>query len=113
MVGSIAVPSDTVEEAMGIAAEHVGDRLFAIPDGEVGLRRMWAPALGPMIFYDHPDIVQVDEDSDFKPIPAPIGPLGGCRIRPGVDEVDLGGLLPYAEAAISSYEHLLELRARG
>ena len=113
MVGSIAVPTDTVEEAMGVAAEYLGDRLFAIPDGEVGPRQMWAPGVGAAVFLNHPDIVLVGEESGFTPVQTPLGPLGACRIRPGVTEVSLEGCLPYATAAIAGYENLLAQRERG
>ena len=114
MVGSMAVPSDTVEEAMGIAAEHLGQRLFAMPDGEVGThRQMWAPGVGAQVFRNHPDVVLVDEASGFPSVETPLGLLGASRIRPGVEEFSLEGHLPYADAAIAGYQHLREMRERG
>jgi hypothetical protein len=113
MVGSMAVPSDSTEEAMQIAAEGLGDRLFALPDGEVGQRSMWVAGLGVLSYYDHPDIEQAGEADGFRPVPGPFGPLGACRIRPGAGEVSLDGHLPYADAALSSFEQFRALKARG
>lgn len=113
LVGSMVVPSDTVEEAMGIAAECIGDRLYAIPDGEVGPRLMWGPGMGALALKDHPDVVLGGEEDGFSPRDSPVGPLNAYRIRPGVSDVSLDGRFPYADAAISSYEHLREMRARG
>lgn len=113
MVGSMAVPSDTVEEAMAIGAEGLGDRLFALPDGEVGLRAIWVAGLGALSYFEHPEIEQVGEDSGWPIIPGPLGALGSCRIKPRVERVSLVGHLPYAPAALSSYEIFKARKAAG
>ena len=113
MVGSMGVPSDTIEEAMGTAAKHLGDRLFALPDGEVGVRQMWAPGAAAAALKNHPDLLLDGEDFGVKVLQTPLGPLGAYRIKPGVSHVSLDGRFPYADAAISSYKHLCEMRDRG
>lgn len=108
MVGSMAVPTDTIEEAMQIAAEGLGEDLFALPDGEVGTRSVWVAGLGALTYYEHP---QIDAQAEgLASVPGPFGPLGSCRIRPGADPVSLDGDLPYAPAALSSYENFRALK---
>jgi len=104
LVGSIPVASDTCEEALRLCAKAVGDRVFALPDGEVGDRRMWIGGLGKTTFSRHPDL---------EPAPAIVAPFGAYRPKPGVAALSLNGYLPYADAALSSYEHFRELRHAG
>ncbi|MGC2048688.1 MAG: hypothetical protein WA635_08760 [Gallionella sp.] len=110
LVGSMSVPSDTVEEAMGLAAEHLGDELSAVPDGEVGLRNYWVAGLGKLTFSRHPDLEEVDGDDVMQ---SPMGAMGAHRIKQGAGELDLSGYLPYAEAAVSSYAIFRDLKDRG
>ena len=108
LVGSMSVPTDTVEEAMGLAAEHLGDELSSVPDGEVGLRNYWVAGLGKLTFSRHPDIEEVD--GGFS---SPLGPMGAHRIKDGTTVVGLEGYLPYADSAISSYEIFRGFKERG
>ena len=43
LVGS--VPLESAEEVFRVCSEKVGDRVFALPDGELGPRQMWILAL--------------------------------------------------------------------
>ena len=110
LVGSMVVPSDTVDEAMGLAADLIGGQLCAIPDGEVGPRLMWAPGAGGRAFENHPDFVVDEAAAGSESI---IGLIGRYRLKPGVTEVSLDGRFDYADSAISSYRHLLQMRERG
>lgn len=104
LVGSIPVASDTPEEALRLCAKSVGDRVFALPDGEVGDRRMWIGGLGKTTFSRHPDL---------EPAPDVAGPFGAFRLKSGSNDISLNGYLPYADAALSSYGIFRELRKSG
>jgi hypothetical protein len=102
LVGS--VPLEDTAEVLQVCADRVGDRVFALPDGETGARRMWIGALGELTFAKHPDL---------EPDPETKGPFGAYRRKPGVDTISLNGYLPYADAALSSYRTFKELREAG
>jgi|KBSMisStaDraftv2_1062788.scaffolds.fasta_scaffold01482_12 hypothetical protein len=104
LVGSVPVAGDTPEEALRLCADSVGDRVFALPDGEVGERRMWIGGLGKTTFSKHPDL---------EPAPDVAGPFGAYRLKPGVTTISLVGYLPYADAALSSYKCFSALRSSG
>lgn len=115
LVGSLAVPSDTVEEAMRIIAEQLGDRLSALPDGEVGPRGMWAGALGVMTYSRHPDLVEAAEDEYTSPVRRSTGRFGRLpeyRAKDGA-VVRFEGYLPYGDAAVSSYRNFRALKESG
>lgn len=131
LVGSMAVPSDTVEEAMGVAAAQLGSRLSALPDGEVGKRGWWVAGLGEITYSKHPQLEQRQNASGMRVAPpkapdadgtveegAPLTPwfptdMGLYHRKEGVTRVDLEGYLPYADAARSSYEVFKKLKASG
>jgi hypothetical protein len=81
LVGSMAVPSDTVEEAMQTATRILGDRLSALPDGEVGQRSWWVAGLGLMVYSQHTELRQVGEDESSHPVDGPFGELGTYRAK--------------------------------
>lgn len=113
LVGSMAVPSDTVEEAMRLATETLGDGLCGLPDGEVGARNYWVAGLGMLTFSRHPDIEEVSENQGFTAMPTPLGPMGAHRVKDGVEELSLEGYLPYADAAIESYATFRAIKDAG
>ena len=100
-VGSIPVASDTAEEVLRLCGRTVGDRVFALPDGELGARRMWIGGLGAMTFSEHPEL-DPDPDTD--------APFDAYKVKPGLDSISLDGRLPYGDAAIASYRTFCELR---
>lgn len=127
LVGSMAVPSDTVEEAMRLAASKLGGHLSALPDGEVGKRSFWVAGLGMLTYSKHPQI-EKRPDAVAAPRPATAAEsegdalvqsetypddMGQYRLKPGVTHIDLEGYLPYAEAAISSYQVFRKLKDSG
>jgi hypothetical protein len=67
LVGSM--PFDTSEEAMRAAAEHLGDHLPAIGDGEVGPRKIWIGYLPMTIYAKHPalEVLRAPEGGAPKP----------------------------------------------
>jgi hypothetical protein len=67
LVGSM--PFDTSEEAMRAAAEHLGDHLPSIGDGEVGLRKIWIGYLPMTIYSKHPqlEVLRAPEGGAPKP----------------------------------------------
>ena len=103
LVGSVPVASDKPEDVMRLCGRTLGDRLFALPDGEVGERRMWIGGLGATTFSKHPDLEKAPE----------AGPFGAYRFKPGVTSISFKGYLPYADAAISSYYRFRDLRDAG
>ena len=117
LVGSLAVPSDRTEDAMTTAAEALGGRLSALPDGEVGLRQKWAGVLGPATYARHPDLEPVAESSETAPLRRSDGPFGRrvpeYRPKIAADQVSFDGYLPYADAALESYETFKELKRDG
>jgi hypothetical protein len=104
LVGSVPVASDDSQEVFRLCAAALGDRVFALPDGETGARRMWIGALGETTFSRHPDL----EDA-----PDLGAPFGGFRVKSGVTSISLQGLLPYADAALASWKTFTQLRAAG
>ncbi|MYF86230.1 MAG: hypothetical protein F4178_07215 [Rhodospirillaceae bacterium] len=114
LVGS--VPFDTVEEVMEFCGGSLGARAFALPDGEIGLRKNWIHALPPMTYSGNPDLEPVHIVDQFK-LPTSHDTKqqeavrSTFRVKPNVTEITLN--LPYGEEAIKSYEILKRLRAEG
>ena len=107
LVGSINF--DDAERTMRTAAEHLGDRLKRIPDGEVGERFHWI-AFQPGTLAAADGIERVGD----TPIPLRMLDIRPIRIAEGVDAADL--VLPplgYAHAARASWAVFERLRAEG
>ena len=120
LVGSL--PFETVEEGLRAVGSKLGDNVIAIPDGEVGPRKMWCMFLATDTYSKHPDLVE-----SRRPSPAVISneekPVGDKKTRPGaapeyhwtfqvksgVKHLDLGEL-GYAAAARKSYAIFRRLR---
>jgi hypothetical protein len=106
-------------------AKRLGDDVIAIPDGEVGPRKMWCMFLATDTYSKHHDLVQ-----SRRPSPAVISneekPVGDKKTRPGaapeyhwtfrvkdgVERLDFGEL-GYAAAARESYATFCRLRDEG
>ena len=65
---------------------------------------MWIGGLGTTTFSRHPDL---------EPAPDVAAPFGAYRLKAGVNAISLDGYLPYADAALASYEKFRELRKAG
>lgn len=107
LVGSINF--DDAETTMRTAAEHLGDRLKRIPDGEVGERFHW-------IVFQADRLGQADgiERVGDTPIPLRMLDMRPVRIADGVRADDL--VLPplgYTDAALESWAVFSRLKAEG
>lgn len=107
LVGSINLPD--VETTFGTVAEHLGEHLHRVPDGEVGDRFNW------IVF----QTLAFDKTAGLSRIPiAPIE-VGGFDMRPfqvddGFDPAELEVAdLGYASAAKESYQVFKRLRSEG
>jgi hypothetical protein len=123
LVGSL--PFDTVEEGLRAVGTKLGAGVTAIPDGEVGPRKMWCMFLATDTYAKHPDLVE-----SRRPSPAVISneekPVGDKKTRPGaaaeyhwtfrlkdgVKHLDFGEF-GYAAAARDSYATFRRLRDEG
>ena len=123
MVGSL--PFETVEEGLRAVGSKLGADVTAIPDGEVGPRKMWCMFLASDTYSKHPDLVETR-----RPSPAIVSneakPVGTKKTRPGaapeyhwtfqvkngVEHLDFGEL-GYATAARESYAIFRRLRDEG
>lgn len=107
LVGSINF--DDAETTIRTAAEHLGDRLKRIPDGEVGERFHWI-AFQPERIAQAGGIERVGD----APIPLRMLDMRAIRIADGVAAEDLElPPLGYADAALASYEIFSRLKAGG
>ena len=104
LVGSVPVPGDNASDVFRLCGPALGDRVFALPDGEFGPRRMWIGALGQTTFSRHPDLV---------PDPELASLFEAYRRKPGLTSISLDGYLPYGDAALASYEYFRALRDDG
>ena len=107
LVGSINF--DDAETTMRTAAEHLGDRLRRIPDGEVGERFHW------IVFQaDRLGRAEGIERVGDTPIPLRTLDMRPVRIADGVRAEDLElPPLGYAEAALESWEVFSRLKREG
>ncbi|MGE3993708.1 hypothetical protein [Pseudorhodoplanes sp.] len=116
LVGS--VPFDTVDDVMNTCAQSLGERLFAMPDGEVGERSTWIMSLPHLVYSKNkdlepvlvvpPEMVKSPDSHDPVKMKATRGTF---RVKPGVTETTFD--LPYAREAIRSYEIFRKLRDDG
>lgn len=107
LVGSINF--DDAETTMRTAAEHLGDRLKRIPDGEVGERFHW------IVFQaDRLGRAEGIERVGDTPIPLRMLDMRPVRLADGVRAEDLDlPPLGYAEAALESWEVFSRLKREG
>ncbi|RGE24301.1 hypothetical protein [Leucobacter sp. wl10] len=107
LVGSINF--DDAETTMRAAAEHLGDRLKRIPDGEVGERFHWIVFQADRLGRAH-GIERVGD----TPIPLRMLDMRPVRLAEGVraESLELPPL-GYAEAALDSWGVFSRLKAEG
>jgi hypothetical protein len=120
-----SLPFETVAEGLQAVGSKLGGDVIAIPDGEVGPRKMWCMFLATDTYSKHPDLAESRRAS-----PAVISnedkPVGDKKVRPGaapeyhwtfgvkdgVKRLDFGEL-GYAVAARESYAIFRRLRDQG
>jgi hypothetical protein len=120
LVGSI--PGETAGDVMRQWGEGLGARLAALPDGEVGDRRIWIIFLAHRVYNGHPALETVGRPRPYDPEdPAdwrgPDGdwiPMGYedqwlFKVKDGVSALHFD-TLGYAAAAIDSYHVFERLR---
>ena len=80
LVGSL--PFETVEEGLRAVGSKLGDDVIAMPDGEVGPRKMWCMFLATDTYSKHHDLAK-----SRRPSPTVISneekPIGDRKTRPG------------------------------
>lgn len=112
-------PWETVEDAFRGFSRRVGDRVTALPDGEVGPRSGWIIALPHMTYEKNPDLepIRVVPPEAAGMSPAGHGKeemtatFGTFRFKPGVTETRFD--LHFGHEAVKSYEVFQRLRAEG
>lgn len=103
-------PGESVEEVFRAMSGAVGARALAYPDGENGDRSMWIINLNSTTW---PHVDGLEEVSSQLPENHPFRPIRNFRIREGVKELRLEGVLPYSRAAIEGYAVFTRLRDEG
>lgn len=118
LVGS--VPYDTVEEVFETFGAGLGDRLIAMPDGEVGPRRHWISKVHYQVFAGHPELEVLRrpeyENGAERLYPRSAADSWLFKVRDGVDKVrfgDPGWRLGYARDALNSWFVFRTLREKG
>lgn len=118
LVGSI--PYDTAEQVFETFGTSLGDRLIAIPDGEVGPRKHWISRVHYQVFAGHPQIDVVRRPAPENGVER-LNPRSAqdswlFKVKEGVDRVrfgDPGWRLGFARDAVSSYFVFKTLRRDG
>src|SRR3954465_9582102 len=110
LVGSL--PADSTEAAFRAGAEHFGELVFALPDGETGPRAAWGGYEREQLARPNPDVVVVAETESPTGIPRHAYETPVFAIRDGVDELRWDSW-PRIDDAIASYEVFKALRDDG
>jgi len=110
LVGSL--PVDSADEAFTAGAELFSDLVFALPDGETGLRRAWVGYERERLVRPHPDVEIVQATASPTGIPRHAYETPVFTIRPGVTELRWESW-PRIDDAIASYATFRELKAQG
>lgn len=118
LVGSI--PYDTAEEVFGTFGAALGERLIAIPDGEIGHRKHWISRVHYEVFAGHPELEVLRRPAPDNGVERlnPRNPQDSWlfKVKPGVDRVrfgDPGWRLGFARDAVNSYFVFKTLRREG
>jgi hypothetical protein len=107
LVGSLPAPS--TEEALRAGGELFGDLVFALPDGETGIRAMWTGYEHLTLVEPNPGLEVVEQG---QMPPRHVGEITVMGVRDGVDALQFE-TWPRIDDAIASYEIFRALRDEG
>jgi hypothetical protein len=110
LVGSL--PADSTESALRSAGELYGDLVFALPDGETGMRATWVGYELAGLIAPHPDVEATDVTESPSGIPRHIYETTLFRIRDGVSALHWDSW-PRIDDALASYRQFTALRDDG
>ena len=105
-------PYESVEDVFRALSAAVGDRALGYPDGELGDRSGWVTSLGVSTW---PKVAGLDQFAAGNELDGEADSIAfnHYKVRDGVTELDLRGLLPYSRAAIEAYGIFTRLRQDG
>ncbi|HWH93068.1 MAG TPA: hypothetical protein VNT03_04345 [Baekduia sp.] len=105
------IPAESVEDVFRLLAGTVGSRAMSYPDGELNERGMWIGALKDAVWERCDQLERIPSALPEGTPEAEMFP--SYRVKDGVTDVRLEGLLPYARSAVESYEIFARLRGEG
>ena len=108
LLGSL--PAASTEEALRAGGELFGDLVFALPDGETGMRVLWAAYEAARLLVPNPGL-EVIQDNLRNP-PRSVRETAILKVREGVTELRFESW-PRIDDAIESYEVFRGLREQG
>jgi hypothetical protein len=110
LVGSL--PVDSTDAAFRAGAELFGNLVFALPDGETGLRSAWVSYERERLVKPHPDVETVAVTDSPTGIPRHAYETPVFKIRDGVSELRFDSW-PRIDETIESYGAFRALRQEG
>jgi hypothetical protein len=110
LVGSL--PAASTDAALRAGAEHFGDLVFALPDGETGPRSAWVSYEREQLARPNPDVVVVSETESPTGRPRHAYETPVFTIRSGVSALQFD-TWPRIDDAIASYREFAQLKADG
>jgi hypothetical protein len=110
LIGSL--PAESTEAALRTAAGLFGDLVFALPDGETGLRAAWVSYERERLVRPNAGVETVSETESPTGLPRHAYETPIFKIRPGVTDLHWDSW-PRIDDAISSYQEFRRLRSEG
>jgi len=110
LVGSL--PADSTESALRAAGDLFGDLVFALPDGETGLRGGWVSYERERLVRPNPGVETVTETPSPTGLPRHAYETPVFTVRSGVTELHWDSR-DRIDDAIESYQVFRKLRAEG
>ena len=109
-----SVPLSSEEEVFRTCAQEGGPHIFALPDGELGERSMWAGCLAELTYKHNPNLEAAPESAFPQPLDVRFRSKGvdTFRIKDGVDRLTIDNF-PYVDAAANSYAIFKRLKDAG
>ncbi|MBO0822840.1 MAG: hypothetical protein J2P27_03150 [Actinobacteria bacterium] len=110
LVGSL--PADSTESALRAGGEYFGDLVFALPDGETGLRAAWVSYERERLVRNTPGVDTVRTTDSPTGIPRHAYETPVFQIQRGVSQLHWDRW-PRIDDAIESYSVFAKLRSEG